>query len=256
MVVASGVRAAPRQCECLFSPRAVPRRVFAHQFRKSGELYHLRGLRIRPGGVRGRFSARLGCGLPSPIRSGDSGFSAGLTTAYELSPRGPSSRTLRVHPVIPRRRVRHSSGNIGAGARCRPLPVRQFRGKCPLPSVTSPAILGQVPTAVLHQSGNFGTSAHCLPSLVRQFRGRYPLLPVTRQAISGQVPIAVRFRLHSCYIVYSLITFLSDVFRHRSGSVRYRSGTVSGSAPVCLVCNHSLPPNPLAVRFDVRFYCQ
>ncbi len=81
-----------------FPPRAVQCWVSTPQFYKGGELYRLRGLRIRPGGVRGRFSAQRGCKLPLPIRSGNSGFSAGLTTASELSPCGPSSRTS--HPLL------------------------------------------------------------------------------------------------------------------------------------------------------------
>ncbi len=199
--VTSGVRAALRRRECLFPPCVVPHRVFAPQFCKGRELYHLRGLHIHTGGVQGRFSAQRGCGLPSPIRFGDSEFSTGWTTISKLSPHGPSSRTLHLAlfrwfwgegsatrqailgqlPVA----VRYQSGNFGASAHCHPPPVWQFRGKCPLPSATSLAISGQVPIAVNHSSGNFGASAHCHPSFVRQFRGKCQLPSVIHQVIPG-----------------------------------------------------------------------
>ncbi len=176
--VASVIQVVPCQRECLIPPtlRAVLCWVSAPQLRKGGEFYRLRGLRIRPGGVRWRLSARCGCELP---------YCPAL--AIPGSPRFQLPRPNR-HLAVRHRGpyVHRSSGNFGAGAHCRPSLVRQFRGRCPLPSVTRQAISGHVPIAIRHLSGNFGAGAHCRLSLVRQFRGRCPLPSVARQAISGK----------------------------------------------------------------------
>ncbi len=106
---------------------------------------------------------------PLRIQSGNSGIPAGSTTAYESSPRGPLPPTLLL------------------------AFVQQFRGKCPLLSVTRPAIPGQAPVAVSYTSGNSGASALCCQVCVRQFRGKRPLPSVTRPAIPGQAAVAVSY---------------------------------------------------------------
>ncbi len=173
--VAYVVRATPCWRVCLVSPCMRVCVGCPPRFCKSGELYHLRSLRICPSGVRWWLSARHGCELP---------YCPALAIPGFLRFRPPHlNRQLVVRHRGPY--VHRSPGNFGAGAHCRPSLVRQFWGRCPLPSVTRQAILGQVPTAVLHSSGNFRAGAHCRPSLVRQFRGKRPLPSVTRQAISG-----------------------------------------------------------------------
>ncbi len=89
--------------------------------------------------------------------------------------------------------------------RCHPSLVWQFWGRCPLPSVTRQAILGQVPTAVHRSSGNFRAGAHCHPLLVRRFL--------------GQVPIAGRCYLHA-------IDCLQGCYRWST-----HSGSVPSAAP-------------------------
>ncbi len=163
--------------------------VSAPRFCKGGELYRLRGLRVRPGGVRWRLSAWRGCELPYCSDMAK----LGSPQVRLLHP----NRHLTVHHRGPY--VHRASGNFVAKVHYREV-LQHGSVDCgllspvahPLPSVTRQAILGQVPIAVHHPSGSFGAGAHCHPSLVRQFRGKCPLPFITRQAILGQVPIAIR----------------------------------------------------------------
>ncbi len=110
--------------------------------------------------------------------------------------------------------VHHQSDNFGASAHCRPSLIRQFRGRCPLPSATHPAIPGQVPIAVRGSSGDF--------------RGNCPLLggAIFARLISSRVAVAAahvpsQFCLQHQPHVRSLSPFSPPTVRFGEINVRF-----------------------------------